>query len=238
MLILKKIFIAALFYFIFVKAYCQTEVDLPTPIFITSVKLDTIESKINSNLIHVQWLNDTINVDIQNEHLKMDTTVVQALRNSFKDSTVLTRQEDIDEFLLAKRTYAQNCYSYALERYFGENETFNQDIFSKSSHLDRESSEKILNNYFYKVAEISTSPKKNLSQPIPNDVLLAFINKSGWAIHFVYYRNEVFYSKNGSFKPIEFQSLKKFLKKHFWDTEKIIAYKIDEDKVKSFYANR
>ncbi|UZR98435.1 hypothetical protein [Chondrinema litorale] len=229
----KKKFATALLYFLFSQAYCQSNLPSTSPIVINASILDTIEIKLNSTVMHMQWLNDTIEVCIQNKNLKMDTTVTRALRESFNDSTILTSQEDIDDFLLSMKTGAQNCYSYALEKYFDNNEAINQNIFGKSTHIGRKTGDKILANYFKEIHQLSTSPKRNLKATIPNDALLAFINKSGWAIHYVYYRDDIFYSKNGSFKPIEFQSLKKFLKKHYWDTEKIIFYKIDEEKIKS-----
>ncbi|MCL6218459.1 hypothetical protein [Zunongwangia pacifica] len=229
---MKRTITTLLFYFAFVTIYSQTNSISLNPITIKSIVVDTIKTKLNSNLTRVLWLNDTITVNIQNKNIKIDTTYLEKLRKSLKDSTLYRTQQDIDDLIQITKTGGQNCYTYALEKYFLNNETFDQYLFGKRSSIDRESAEKILNNYFKKIGEISTKPSKNLKQAIPNDVLLAFVNQSDWVIHFVYFQNDIFYSKNGIFKPIEFQSLKKFLKKHYGDTKKIVFYKIDEVKIK------
>ncbi len=237
MINLKKLIFTSLFFFVYIQVYCQTDSLPHSPIIINVVVLDTIETKVNSTVMRMLWLNDTIKVGIQNEKIKIDAANIAKYRKAFKDSTLWRTQQDIDKLTLSIKTGAQNCYTYALERYFDKNGTFNQDLFGKYSSIDRRSAEKILNNYFKKIAEIPTRPKRNLKNTIPSDVLLAFVNKSGWAIHLVYFHEGIFYSKNGVFKPIEFQSLKKFLNQRYWDTKKIVIYKIDNQKVKSTYAN-
>ncbi len=233
---LKKNIITSLFYLVFVSAYCQSDSTSINPISINSIVVDTIETKLNSTVMHMLWLNDTITVSFQNKNIKIDSIHIERYRRAFKDSTLWRTQQDIDNLILSIKTGGQNCYTYALEKYFHNNETFDQSLFGKHSTIDRESAEKILNNYFKKIGEISTKPTKNLKKAIPNDVLLAFVNNNDWVIHFVYFQNDTFYSKNGAHKPIEFQSLKKFLKKHYWDTKKIIFYKINDVKIKDTYA--
>lgn len=201
-----------------------------SPIHITSTTLDTTKVNANSIWLDLLWLNDTIRVRIQNDHLILEPDLIKALRKT--DSEALRKQEDMDKFLLARKIGAQNCYSYALEKYFENEDAFSQSTFRKSTTLDRKSAEKILNNNFKEIAQLSVNRKKSLKTIIPNKVLLAFINKSGWAIHFVYFHNNTFYSKNGALKPVEFKYLNKFLRKHYVDTQRIILYKLDEDKVK------
>ncbi len=192
----------------------------------------TIKAKPYSDVKLILWLRDTITVGIQHKEIKFDSTYVDRYRRAFKDSTLYRTKEDIDEFIRFTKIGAQNCYSYAFEKYFENNSTFDQKLFGSSTSIDRTSAEKILNNYFTVKEEFLTKPSKNLKKVIPNDVLLAFINNKDWSIHLVYYKDETFYSKNGYFKPIEFQSLKKFLKKNYWDTKKIRIYKIDDVKVR------
>ncbi|WBL23641.1 hypothetical protein [Zunongwangia sp. HRR-M8] len=234
---LKKIFTVSLFYFALFSAYCQTDAISQNPISISSVVLDTVETKLNSTVMRMLWLNDTITVSIQNENIKIDTSYFERYRKVFKDSTLWRTKEDIDIFKLAVKKGGQNCYTYALEKYFQNNENFEESLFGIRSTIDRASAEKILNNYFKKIREIPTKPSKNLKSTIPNDVLLGFVNKNDWIIHFVYFQNDIFYSKNGAHQPIKFQSLKKFLKKHYWDTTKIILYKLDEVKIQNAYVN-
>lgn len=212
---------------IVMQGYTQTNSIIETKV------LDTLETKLNSHIIQMLWLKDTIQIDVQKEQIQVDPSLIKSLRKSAKDSTLYSSKEEIDELLGVLRRGAQNCYSYALESYFEHNEAFDQIVFGKSTHIGLESAEKILDNYFQQIGLVNTKPRRNLNEPLPNDVLLSFINKNGRAIHYAYYHNGVFYSKNGSFAPTEFQSLKKFLKKSYWDTQQILLYKIDEEKVKN-----
>lgn len=207
------------------------------PIMLEATVLDTLETHINSKSLRMSWLNDTIQVILQNEKLVVNPKVAEALRASDNDSTILTKKEDIDEHLNSMKMWGQNCYSYALEHYFEHNPLFQQDLFHSSSEIDGKSAQKIISNYFKQIDIIATKPKSNLKKSLPDDVLLAFYNTYGSLTHFVYYVNGIFYSKNGAHTPIEFNSLKKFLKKHYWDTEKITVHTIDSDKVKSVYAH-
>ena len=229
-----KHLVSILFTLIFINAYSQTDSSGLSKISIQYHVLDTIETRENSISINALWLKDTIEVCIQNENLKIDTI---GLRNKLKDSTYLKKQEEIDKYLEFEKNSAQNCYSYALEKYFAKNISFRQNIFNKYSRIDRESLEKILNTYFKVITEFEAKPKRNLKYPIPNDVIIAFVNNYDWVNHTVYYNNGVVYSKNGVFKPVEYQSLKELLKKCYWDTQKLIIYKADENKIKNICAN-
>lgn len=234
MIRLKKIIITSLLSFLCIQVYCQKKLQSTLPIVIKSTIIDTVETTLNSTLVNILWLNDTIRVRVQNKDLKIDPNLIRALQRS--DSMAVT-EKDIDRILLGLKTGGQNCYSYALQNYFDNSKTFSQDVFGKSTEIDQKSAKKILDNYFKEIVEFSVSPTRNLKQAIPNNTLLAFMNKHDWAIHFVYYRDNIFYSKNGGLKPMEFQSLRKFLKKSYQDTHKIIVYKIDENKVKSNWDN-
>ena len=233
MSLFRKLALSGCLALLAIQASSQTSEIVSPPINIHSVIIDTIKTQMNSTTMNVLWLNDTITITVQKKEIVIDSTVVFALRKSSKDNTILSSKEDIEEFLEGRRIGAQNCYSYALEKYFDNHRAFNQDLFDSASKINRAPAEKILNNYFEKIAAFPTVPKKNLQKmDHVNDVLLAFLNQYGWATHFVYYRDGIFYSKNGAFKPIEFDSLGKFLKKHYWDTKQVLVYKINEDKVR------
>ena len=234
MISLKKSIAFLLLVFPLSKTYCQENLHSSSPISIQEITLDTVKVNLNSIVVNKLWLSDTIRVRVQNDHLVLDPDLVKALRMT--DSTALTKHEDIDKFFQLRKVGAQNCYSYALEKYFQYNDSFSQTTFGKSTDLDRKSAEKILNNNFEEITELSVSRKRNLKN-IPDRTLLAFINDNGWAIHFVYYHDDIFYSKNGAHKPMEFKSLRKFLKNHYQDTRKVIAYKVDENKVNQVYHN-
>jgi hypothetical protein len=227
------IILLAFFTFFYVKGQCKPDQIYDTPNIIRSIILDTIEVKQNSNLYHVSWLNDTINVNIQNDKINIDTVLLNKLSKSFEDNPKSRTEEDFENLSMILKTQAQNCYSYAFEKYFENSEIIHQNIFTKSSSIDRESAEKILNNYFKKVAVFSINPKRNLKRIIENDVIVAFNNANDWTIHLVYLKDEIFYSKNGGNEPSEFKSLKSFLRNCYWDTTKILLYKIDDTKIKN-----
>ncbi|MGC6431366.1 MAG: hypothetical protein ACON5F_10030 [Jejuia sp.] len=229
---LKNFIVPLLFCLVANSLFGQSNAQNDTPIKIGYRVYETVKSKPNSDVKRVFWLQDTITVGIQHETIKIDSTYINRYRRAFKDSTLYRTQEDIDKFIRFVKTSGQNCYSYAFEKYFENNSDFNQNLFGNSTSIDRISAEKILKNYFIATDEFLTKPAKNLKRIIPNNVLLAFVNNKDWSIHLVYYNDKTFYSKNGAFKPIQFQSLKKFLKKRYWDTVKIRIYKINDVKVR------
>lgn len=220
----RKIIITLLFSFIFIEAYCQVNLSSHSPITIKSTTLDTIKLTGKIKIIDVLWLNDTIRVSVSNQDERTDTSVVKNVNNKGYFAS--------RGFILSDESVMQNCFSYALEKYFENSETYSQNIFRKTTSIDGKSIEKILNHSFVKITEFTTKPRKNLKKTIPNDVVLAFVNNFGSVIHTVYYRDEIFYTKNGGFEPDTFKSLNKFIKKTYWDTKHIIVYRIDEDKIK------
>lgn len=194
---------------------------------LSGIVLDTAKTGEHIVWLDVLWLNDTITLAMQKKDLQIDFS---EFRSTDKDSAFWTQKKKQEEYVKFIKTSAQNCYSYALERYFQNDSVYAQDIFSKYSSTDRESIEEILNDHFVKVGEFLA--KKGRKAIIPNHVILAFVSYYDWVIHTVYYSDGVFYSKNGMFPPKEFQKLKELVKKSYWDTKTIRMYRLDEEKVK------
>jgi hypothetical protein len=234
MISLKKTITFTILGSLLFSAYSQTAT--PSAFTIEGSIIDTLKIETNSTLVQVHWLGDTITVSIQKEDVRIDSAYIAKYRKALKDSTMWSTQEEIDKTIQKIKIGAQNCYSYAIERYFDRNETFNQSLFGPTTSMDRESIESLLSGAFEEVGRFSTKPKKNLKQAIPDDVLLGFVNKSDWTIHLIYFNDGIFYSKNGYFKAMEFQSLKAFLKEHYWDTQEIVMYKLHEDKARNALA--
>ena len=224
----KNSLLFCLLFLLCIQAYSQS---INSSIMLHASVLDTIESRLNQERLHVLWLHDTLTVAVQHEVLQTDTVMIAKYRKAFKDSSMWRTEEDIDLLFKSIRMGASNCYVYALEQYFENQPTYNQELFNELTSMDRESAEKILNHYFVAIDSIETTPKKNLKQPFPDDVLLGFVNKLDWTIHMVYHDQGIFYSKNGYFSPMTFESLKKFLKIKYWDTTKIRVYRLDENKI-------
>ncbi|MRT92582.1 hypothetical protein [Ancylomarina sp. 16SWW S1-10-2] len=221
MTFLKNLIITLLLNFIFLEVYCQTDLSTIFPVNIKSTTLDTIKMTDKNMIINVLWLSDTIRLSVSNE--RTDTS---SLKKNNRKGYFASRG-----FILTERSTMQNCFSYALEKYFENSETYRQNIFRETTTIDRVSIEKILNNSFIKIAEFTTKPRRNLKKNIPNDVILAFVNDIGLTIHAVYYRDEIFYTKNGGFESDTFESLNKFIKKTYWDTQTIKVYQFDKTKL-------
>ena len=101
--------------------------------------LDTIESRLNQERLHVLWLHDTLTVAVQHEVLQTDTVMIAKYRKAFKDSSMWRTEEDIDLLFKSIRMGASNCYVYALEQYFENQPTYNQELFNELTSMDRES---------------------------------------------------------------------------------------------------
>lgn len=229
MVFFRNLIITILLNFIFIEVYCQTDLSINYPVNIKSTPLDTIKLTDKIMVVNVLWLNDTIRLSVSKENERSDTSSSKKInRKGYFASR---------GFILTDKSIMQNCFSYALEKYFENSKTYRQSIFRETTSIDGVSIEKILNNSFIKITEFTTKPRKNLKTNIPNSVILAFVNDLGSIIHTVYYRDKIFYTKNGGFEANTFESLNKFLKKTYWDTKKIIVYRINEDKIKRTCAN-
>ncbi len=220
-------------------SYAQNE-----KITIKTSILDTIEKGRNHVVKRVFWLNDTLEINQLNSTIVIDTAkqkrAVARMDELAENSGYSYKRTNLSEHLKGLKELlkdsGQNCYCYALEKCF-ENSPFQQDIFNASTLISADVLNKVLSHYFDKIEEFTTRPKRNLKQQLPNDIVLAFVNKSGWVTHAVYHKNNVFYTKNGMQKPSTFQSLKDFLKKSYYDTKEIILYRLNTDKVRYFYTH-
>ncbi len=211
--------------------FSQNKVQEQRPQLLEAITLDTVERDFNSDKIRVLWLQDTLRLTLQHAQVKIDTALHHKLQKRMGGTDFLQTREDTIRFTQRLKDFGQNCYSYALEYYFKQDTLYRQEIFNKRTSMDRPSIENILDHYFKAMDHIPTHPKRNLKQSLPNDVVLAFLNKSDWVIHLVYYNEGVFYTKNGGFAPSTFSSLKKFLKDSYWDTQELIVYRLDEEKI-------
>ncbi len=217
-------------------SYAQNEkITIKTPI------LDTIEKGRNHVVKRVLWLNDTLEINQLNSAIVIDTAkqkrAVARMDQLAKKSGYSHKRTNLSEHLKGLKKLlkdsGQNCYCYALEKCF-ENNCYQQSIFNSATLISAATLNKVLNGCFDRREEFTTSPKRNLKRKLPNNVVLVFKNKADWITHAIYYKNNVFYTKNGGNKPSTFQSLKSFLKKHYCDTKKIIVYKLNDNKIKQF----
>ncbi|WP_372642446.1 hypothetical protein [Ancylomarina sp.] len=206
--------------------YCQNESLIKEKI--EGRVIDTLEINENNVVIHTIWLNDTLRVKIQDQELTFD---FEKMNKAFSGNTSLNTEKGRQEFMQFMKTSGQNCYSYALERYFDSNGFGNQRVFNKKTFIGVKTIHQIVDHYFDEIMTFNTHPKRNLKTKLPDNVLLAFIDPLDSISHTIYYSDGVFYTKNGKFKATKFTNLKKYLKECYTDTKMIKVYRFDKLKL-------
>jgi hypothetical protein len=194
--------------------YCQYESILEERI--VGRVLDTLEVNENNTVVHTLWLNDTLKIVVQNEHLKY--------KNKKRSFSLTERKKYIKDL----KTRGQNCFSFALEHYFARNGLAQQAVFNKRTFIGLETIGQILNHYFIEVKAFNTLSKQNFNTNIPDNALLTFLNQADKVIHAVYHDKGRFYSKGADSEFAEFISLKNFIKDNYKETQLIKIYQFDK----------
>lgn len=206
--------------------YCQNESLINEKI--EGRVIDTLEINENNVVVYTIWLNDTLRVKIQDEELTFD---FEKMIKAFRGKTSLNTEKGRQEFMQFMRISGQNCFSYALERYFDNNDFGNQSVFNKKTFIGVKTIHQIIDHYFEEIMAFTTNPKGNLKMKLPDNVLLAFIDPWDSISHTIYYSDGFFYTKNGKFKASKFMNLKKYLKENYTDTKMIKAYRFDKSRL-------
>lgn len=188
--------------------------------------LDTLKATSTSVSLKVLWLKDTLEVRSSlGIDIAIDSIVGNIIKNR-KDPEYKPSEKKIVNMKKFIATSFQNCYSYALERYFRDNARFRQELFCNTVWLQN-GMEKILNNSFRRVTRFKTKPRRLMMRFIPDKVILAFRDKNGSLLHTLYHNQGIFYSKNGALKAKEYRDIKQILRGSYRDTEVIEIYKLD-----------
>ena len=204
------------------------------PLLIGINVIDTSNIYHYSASIRAIWLNDTISLRVLDSTYQFDFV---ELRKKMRDSNYLKSEADQKEYIKYIRDGYQNCYSFALEQYFIYDEHFTQNAFNKNSNLKGESLEKILSNYFVRIASYSNQKRLLADVILPDKSLVTLVNKYGNVIHAMYYKDGKLYSKNGMLNPEQYDSLVGFLQKYYQDTVKIEIYQLNYEKVKAILSD-
>jgi len=203
--------------------YCQYESILEEKI--VGRVLDTLEVNENNTVVHTLWLNDTLRVVVQNEHLKFYLKTMNAGSKNEKRSVSLSERK---QFIKDLKIQGQNCFSFVLENYFARSGMAQQRVFNKRSVIGLEAIEQILDHYFNELKTFNTLSKQNFKTKIPDNSLLTFSNQADQVIHAVYHDKGHFYSKGASSEATEFNNLKNFLKENYKETQLIKIYQFDK----------
>lgn len=193
--------------------------------------MDTVKTKLNHYHIKALWLDDTVEIRKLSEPVKYD---LQNMRKAFKDSTFKPTKEVRQKSIILTKQGAQNCFSYALERYFTFHNLKPESIFNENTFLGRESGELIIDKSFTLTFEAFTKRKrKAFKKPDRDGVLVIFRNQYDWIIHAFYYEKDIFYSKNG-IRPIkEYHKMKNIFNRYF-DTTLVQFYELDSERLNEF----
>jgi len=167
--------------------------------------LDTIKIDEDTRDISVVWLGDTIVINKRDDNYTIDTTQGESYRALMEAS-------------------AQNCYSYALERYFENDKLYSQQLFNKNVTITGPSLMKIMGRHFRLIQEFSIKDKRDFMRSICDHQLIGLVDQSGRIVHMVFYNKGVFYTKNGMFPPGEFADIRKFLKKDYQYTTQLRVF--------------
>jgi len=190
--------------------------------------LDTLEVLKRSVLVRVLWFNDTLVIRRSTEIIEGDILHYRKIHNS---STYLPTEKEKESYGTFYTYFSQNCFSYALEKYF-EHGNFEQvKIFDSKTSVLSESTIQILANSFEKVQQFSVNHRKLISPKvdIEDNTLLILKGKDSTLSHAIFYAKKLFYTKNGAFKPKVCTRIGDILK-DYWDTATIEVYRIRSDK--------
>ncbi len=217
-----KLITILLFITVSARGYCQNESLIKGRI------IDTLEVKDNKLKVRVLWMADTLKLTLQDKAPSFD---FEAINKKIGDRHAIRTEKGRQTYMKLMKFSGQNCYAFALEKYFACNGLSEQTIFNKRTWVNGETIHQIVDHCFIEIMSFPTQPKRNLKMKLPDNVLLTFFNKSDWLIHAMYYSEGVFYTKNGVEEPSEFSNLKKFLKETYWDTTTIKVHRFDKSKL-------
>jgi len=157
--------------------------------------IDTVSIDGNLRDIRVIWLNDTIVINKRIDNYRIDTSEFQS--------------QSFIEFMEAS---AQNCYSYALEKYFESDSIYSQDLFNHNVTIVGPEVRTIIDNHFQLVHSFPVKETKKFMKLVPDNSIIGFVDNEYRIMHMVFFEGEVFFTKNGLFPATEFTNIRKLLK--------------------------
>ena len=190
---------------------------------------DTISTQNKYSLtIDINWMDSSIQIR-KTTAIRFD---LQESRKFRRDSTYNPTPEDTLRYIELRKTFSQNCHSYALEKYF-KHVGITNDLFNESTVLtENRYMDKILVTSFEKTKEFKAKRKKCRDCTFEKGTIIVFRNKWNTPIHTVYYDGQ-FHSKYGGWPAKAENSIDTIIKK-YWDTVTIEGYKFDYEKVSRF----
>ncbi len=193
-------------------------------------KVDTIETKNKYNVtIRLDWMDSIIELNYTTR-IKYDLEEARKFR---RDSTYLPSASDTITMNKMRTTGAQNCHSYALDKFFSSIQ-FENLVFTKWTSLkENKYMSSILATSFIKTKSFDAKRKKCKECSFDKGSLIVFRNKWDTPIHTVYFDGQLFHSKYGALPAKEEKTVDEILK-IYWDSMKIEEYQLDNEKLTDF----
>lgn len=191
--------------------------------------VDTLPSKYRYySILRVNWMDSIIEID-KTDRIKYDLEEARKFR---RDSIYIPTPSDTLTMNEMRTIGAQNCHSYALEKYFNSIQVDNS-LFTKWTSLkENRYMNSILTTTFVKTSSFDTKRKKCKECSFDKGSLIVFRNKWNTPIHTVYFDGQYFHSKYGALRAKAESSVDHILKK-YWDSTKIEEYRLDNEKIMS-----
>ena len=192
--------------------------------------VDTIQTKYKYNpTLRINWMDSIIKLNYTTR-IKYDLEQARKFR---RDSTYIPSSSDTVKMNELWRTGAQNCHSYALEKFFNSIHLADS-LFTKWTSLkENRYMNSILVNSFTKTKSFETKRKKCKECAFDKGSIIVFRNKWGTPIHTVYYDGQFFHSKYGAL-PAKAEHNIDLILKIYWDSTKIEEFKLDDKKLVDF----
>jgi len=192
--------------------------------------VDTVQTKYKYNVIvKVNWMDSLIELNYTTR-IKYDLEEARKFR---RDSTYIPSIADTIRMNKARTIGAQNCHSYALDRFFS-NIHLDNLLFTKWTSLkENEYMNSILTTSFTKTKSFETKRKKCKECSFEKGSLIVFRNKWNIPIHTVYFDGQFFHSKYGAL-PAKAEDNVDLILKIYWDSTIVEEYQLDNKKIADF----
>lgn len=229
---MNKLIIGTILILTFQQATSQnTAADKINSINSLYVSVDTIQTKgdKSSLTIDIKWMDLIIQIT-KTTRIRYD---LEVMRKFARDSTFTPSPTDTLRANEMRKTFSQNCHSYALEKYFKNAGIADGLLFTEWTALvENKYMDKILSTTFEMTKSFETKRKKCKNCDFNKGVIIVFRNKWNWPIHTVYYDGK-FHSKYGGWGAKAEDNVEMILKS-YWDSTKIEEYRLDENRIATY----
>ncbi len=228
-----------------------------------------MKNSVPDSIFQAVWKNDTLTYRVRPKIYRgydYDDKLKKKLRNLVVESRIYPFArfsaciEGLDEAMIEVledsmlrmecplpmlKNNSQTCIFYALDALFQTYGIYTEPVITHNASYTREEDLNAFFDYFLTSEASYPCRYKEIKEAVfPNNCILAFYNGYNHIIHAVFYRNGLFYTKNGWFAPMVLPTLYPILKSYSrWDTplkglskvgkqlksDKIVVYTLNKD---------